>query len=85
MCVCVCVCERAFQLYCVSLGSLPRIAVLTASYKGLFSNVKNKIKPMSSQCHEDNNFGGSLVWILESEDVTYNPRIEAIVFLGQYN
>ena len=37
--MCVCVCEN-----CVSLDSLPRIAVLTAGYKGLFTIVK--IKPM---------------------------------------
>ena len=40
--VCMCVCERAYQLYCVSLSSPPRIAVLTAGYKGLFQNCKNK-------------------------------------------
>ena len=34
---------------------------------------------------EDNHFGGSLVWILENVDVTYNPRKEAVIFLGQYN
>ena len=32
---------------CVSLGSPPRIAVLTVGYKGLFSIVKNKIKSKS--------------------------------------
>ena len=45
MCVCVRVCmcvrERASQLYCVSLSSPPRIAVLTAGYKGLFHKCKN--------------------------------------------
>ena len=30
---------------------------------------------------EDNNFGGPLFWILENDDVTYNPTH----FLGQYN
>ena len=30
---------------------------------------------------EDNNFDGPLVWILENDDVTYNPTH----FLGQYN
>ena len=39
----MCVCERAYQLYCVSLSSPPRIAVLTAGYKGLFHNCKNKV------------------------------------------
>ena len=37
--VCVCVCERAFLLYCVSLGSPPRIAVLTAG----FDDCENKV------------------------------------------
>ena len=35
------VCERAYQLYCLS--SPPRIAELTAGYKGLFHNCKNKV------------------------------------------
>ena len=39
----MCVCERAYQLYCVSLSSPLRIAVLTAGYKGLFQNCKNKV------------------------------------------
>ena len=34
---------RLYQLYCVSLSSPPRIAVLTAGYKGLFHNCKNKV------------------------------------------
>ena len=37
----VCVCERAYQLYC--LRNPPRIAELTAGYKGLFHNCKNKV------------------------------------------
>ena len=37
----MCVCVRAYQLYCLS--SPPRIAVLTAGYKGLFHNCKNKV------------------------------------------
>ena len=46
--MCAYVCVRAFQLYCVSLGSPPRIAVLTASYNGLSKVVK--IKSMLLQC-----------------------------------
>ena len=46
MCVCVCVCVCVYELfnsvYCVSLGSPPRIAMLTAGYKGLSKIVKIK-------------------------------------------
>ena len=41
--MCVCVCVRAYKLYCVSLSSPPRIAVLTAGYKGLLQNCINKV------------------------------------------
>ena len=34
---------RAYQLNCVSLSSPPRVAVLTAGYKGLFQNCKIKL------------------------------------------
>ena len=34
---------------------------------------------------EDNNFGGSLDWILKNDNVTCNPRLETVIFIGKYN
>ena len=35
--------------------------------------LKSKFTPLMRD--EDNNFGGSLVWSLENDDVTWNSRI----------
>ena len=42
MCVCVCV-RESLSIILFNLSSPPRIAVLTAGYKGLFHNCKNKV------------------------------------------